>query len=442
MEGLQAGWAQREITPAVGIHMGGYWGRRSGATEIHDPLYARLVVWRGAAAAAVLISLDIVALAPEWVTRIRRDVSAALPGVSPEAVLVCCTHTHAGPLTLPFRGMGEVDEAYLGQVCDAVRECAREAAATLSAARLGYARPVVQIGINRRQSRSGTVVLGHDPDGPVAPHAHVMTVHTARGLAVIFQHACHPVVLDNSNHAISADFPGAACAEVEGRTGAFAMYINGAAGDINPRCTGGTFEDVASLGGELGAAVATAAEAAKPLASALVSARFQRLDLPLMPPPPTARAAWERARRTLEMVLKSCGDEWARRVPQAQLDWSRAWLETARDPQAVTTQSFEIQGLRIGGLTWLGMEGEIFVRYQLDLEAASQGPVVLCGYANGCIGYVPTQDEYERGGYEVKEAYKVYPSVLMIAPQSDAIIRRTARELLRALGEGEGTTAR
>ena len=78
----------------------------------------------------------------------------------------------------------------------------------------------------------------------------------------------------------------------------------------------------------------------------------------------------------------------------------------------------------------------------MDIETASQGPVRLCGDANGCIGDVPTKDGYERGGYEVKEAYKVYPSVLMIAPQSDAIIRRTARELLRALGEGEGTTAR
>ena len=108
----------------------------------------------------------------------------------------------------------------------------------------------------------------------------------------------------------------------------------------------------------------------------------------------------------------------------------------------MTTQSFEIQGLRIGGLTWLGLEGEIFVRYQLDLEAASQEPVVICGYANGCIGYVPTQDEYERGGYEVEEAYRVYPSVLMIAPQSDAIIRQAVQDLLRTLSEGESTIAR
>ena len=130
MDGLQAGWAQREITPTLGIHMGGYWGRRSGATEINDPLYARVVVWRDALAAAVLISLDIVALAPEWVARIRRDVSASHPDISPEAVLVCCTHTHAGPLTLPYRGMGDVDEGYLAQVCGAVEDCAREGTAS------------------------------------------------------------------------------------------------------------------------------------------------------------------------------------------------------------------------------------------------------------------------------------------------------------------------
>jgi hypothetical protein len=33
----------------------------------------------------------------------------------------------------------------------------------------------------------------------------------------------------------------------------------------------------------------------------------------------------------------------------------------------------------------------------------------------------------------VDEAYKVYPSVLMIAPESDALIRRAAAELLQEL---------
>ena len=87
------------------------------------------------------------------------------------------------------------------------------------------------------------------------------------------------------------------------------------------------------------------------------------------------------------------------------------------------------------------LEGEIFVRYQLDVEAAHTEPVILCGFANGCIGYVPTADEYERGGYEVDIAYKVYPSTLMIAPESDRLIRQGIVDLLRILAQPYTVTA-
>ncbi|MEW6756444.1 MAG: hypothetical protein AB1505_36550, partial [Candidatus Latescibacterota bacterium] len=109
------------------------------------------------------------------------------------------------------------------------------------------------------------------------------------------------------------------------------------------------------------------------------------------------------------------------------------------------TQAFEVQALRLGNLALLGLEGEVFARYQLELEADSPlQPTVLVGYANGCVGYVPTADEYRRGGYEVGEAgrrrpgrgtwaYQVYPSVQMLAPGSEAAIRAGARRLLAEL---------
>ena len=438
MAGLQAGWSRRDITPRPGIHMGGYWGRRSGATSIHDPLYARLVAWSDDRGAAVLISLDLIALTPQRVQQIRGGVHAAFPDTVPQAIMVCCTHTHAGPLTIPFRGMGDVDEGYLDQVCAAVDECAAEAAASLSEAQLGYARATVQIGINRRQVRSGDIVIGENPEGPVAPHAHVVTLDTARGRAILFQHACHPVVLGNANHDISADFPGPACAAVEAATSAFAMYVNGAAGDINPRHATSTFDDVERLGNALGNAVVSAAATAQPLASTGMAWGSVRLALPLLDAPSVVRAssvACLRGLQWLQAVLRSPRDEWARRVPRAYLQWSLACLQAACGARTAATRPFEIQGLRIGELTWLGLEGEIFVRYQLDVEAAHTEPVILCGFANGCIGYVPTADEYERGGYEVDIAYKVYPSTLMIAPESDRLIRQGIVDLLRILAQ-------
>ena len=103
--------------------------------------------------------------------------------------------------------------------------------------------------------------------------------------------------------------------------------------------------------------------------------------------------------------------------------WVRAGAERAR------AQPFEMQALALGELVLLGVEGELFARYQLDLETA-HGPAVLCGFANGCIGYVPTADEYARGGYEIDLAYKFYPSVQMIAPASEALIRERATALI------------
>jgi hypothetical protein len=93
-----------------------------------------------------------------------------------------------------------------------------------------------------------------------------------------------------------------------------------------------------------------------------------------------------------------------------------------------------VQGIAIGELALLGLEGEIFVGYQLDLESRSPLPAtVLCGYANGCVGYVPTAAEFTRGGYEVEEAYKVYPAVQKLAPESEGIIKEAALDLLAEL---------
>ena len=444
MTGLCAGWAREDITPEAGIHMGGYWGRRSGATGVHDSLGASVILWRRgggpADVGAALVALDLVGVTSDMAGRLREQVvSAAGSAVSltPEAVTVCCSHTHAGPLTMPFRGMGEVDGSYLERVCVQVGRAAAKAAEGLRPVGLRYARPSVRIGINRRQARRGGVVIGEDPRGPVASHAHVVVfeaVHPARR-AVLFQHACHPVVLPGSNHEISADFPGPARRVVEERTGALAVYVNGAAGDINPRGGHGSFDAVESLGAELGTAVAEAADRADERDEDGIGWSRERLALPLIPPSP---AMGEEVRGTigdLEAAVSGAGeDPWERRVPEARLAWARQWLAGAGREAVAGTQPFEVHGLRIGPLVLLGLEGEIFVRYQLDLERECGMALIVCGYANGCVGYVPTADEYARGGYEIDQAYKVYPSVRMIAPESEGIVRAGAWRVLEGLG--------
>ncbi|MEW6750816.1 MAG: hypothetical protein AB1505_07545, partial [Candidatus Latescibacterota bacterium] len=95
---LRVGVAAGDITPPVGIHMGGYWGRRSGATGIHDPLQATVLVLGAGLQRAAVVALDLVGLQAATVAglRARMETGAGIPA---GACLVCCSHTHAGPLT-------------------------------------------------------------------------------------------------------------------------------------------------------------------------------------------------------------------------------------------------------------------------------------------------------------------------------------------------------
>ena len=422
---LHFGAASADITPPVGIAMGGYWGRQSGATHIRDRLMAKALVCDQGAARVALVAVDLVGLDADVVREIRENIERAT-GIEGAAVMVCASHTHAGPLTFPFRGMGRIDGGYLERVADALVEVVVAAAADSRPGSLYYARPKVQIGINRREPHLQGTRIGQNPAGPVVPYAHVLRFVAADGTgATLFNHACHPVVLGHDNLQISSDFAGAAVRYIEEQTGDKALFINGACGDVNPRITGGSFADVEALGQELGRVVLEGRDAATPLEVSAISWARERLDLPSQPPPPRWRAEVEKFKGHLRARLAR-GSE----VSKAQLEWAVAmhkWVRTGAEHTRV--QSFEMQALALGELVLLGMEGELFARYQLDLEAA-HGPAVLCGFANGCIGYVPTADEYARGGYEIDLAYKFYPSVQMIAPTSESLIRQRAAALI------------
>lgn len=413
---LHFGAAAADITPPVGIAMGGYWGRRSGATHIRDRLRAKALVCGRGETRVVLVAVDLVGLDAEVVRAIRARIGG-VTGIEGAAIMVCASHTHSGPLTLPFRGINRMDRGYLAQVADAVVEVVVAAVRDSRPGRLYYARPEVQLGRNRRpQSVKGEVV----------PYAHVLRFAAERGAeATIFSCACHPVVLGRDNHQISGDFPGEAVRCIEAATGGLALFVNGACGDVNPRLTNGSFADVEKLGQELGRAVLAGRAAAAPLDASALGWAHERLNLPLRPLPPRWCAEAEKFKWRLRARLARGGE-----VPKAQLEWATAMCKWVRaDAGDTRVQPFEMQALALGELVLLGVEGELFARYQLDLEAA-HGLAILCGFANGCIGYVPTADEYAHGGYEIDQAYKFYPSVQMIAPASEPLIRQRAAALI------------
>ena len=65
--------------------------------------------------------------------------------------------------------------------------------------------------------------------------------------------------------------------------------------------------------------------------------------------------------------------------------------------------SFELQVLRISPQCVIAtLPGEFFVETGRAVRRAIGLPhVLVAGYANGYVGYVPTADQFAEGGYEV-----------------------------------------
>jgi neutral ceramidase len=441
---LYAGVCETNITPPLGVWMSGYGGRPTPAVGVHDELFARALVFDNGERRVVLITADVIALDYATVERVRKGIAAQIH-VSPDAIMLHCTHTHAGPNIGTFRCMGTPDASYTDILTRKLIGVAKQAASLLRPTTLTYGEGSVQIGVNRRQTRpDGKVILGTDFGGPVAPTVQVLCVNEPNGqtFALLFCHACHPTTLGGENLHFSAEWPGAAVAHLKERfrtegagsgiaPDALPFCLQGCCGDINP-IRRGTWEAIAENGRIVAEAAHTARWNAHGRLDETLDAAETTLELPMLPPPSLEECEswitqWE---VTLEKERTQGASEGRLNFLRGRLAWAKDAREYAgRGEPFDVKHSFAVQRLNIGGASFLGFPAEIFVQYQLDFVDRVNSPVFALSYTNGCWNYVPTAKEYARGGYEVEDAHKYY-GTLMFAPECETIIRQAAYDLL------------
>jgi hypothetical protein len=128
-------------------------------------------------------------------------------------------------------------ERYRQQLMRLLVEAVAEANARLQPARVGFGWRESQIGVYRREFRDGRDVLGEVPDHPIDSSVGVVRVDDLDGNPIVtaFRYSCHPVTMGPLSAVVSSDFPGAARDVVERSLGGLALYLQGCAGNINPR---------------------------------------------------------------------------------------------------------------------------------------------------------------------------------------------------------------
>jgi neutral ceramidase len=252
---LTAGFSRVCISPLIGAPLAGFAAREGVSEGIHDDLFARAVVLANQEVAIALVSVDLLALSGDFIKRVREGIQRTT-GISPEAVMIASTHTHAGPVTITtfFNPDESVDVSYMDSLARRIEQSVATAWENRFTARVGVGVGHVDgVGVNRRSPNQR----------PVDEEVGIIKVDDMAGRtrAVLINYSCHPTVLGPDNLLVTGDFPNFAIDQIERSIGSdgFAMFVNGTQGNISMGHSselsaigvitpGRTFERAAELG--------------------------------------------------------------------------------------------------------------------------------------------------------------------------------------------------
>ena len=409
---VRAAWFRKDITPAVGTRLAGY-GPDDVSVGVHDPLFACGLALDNGKEKVLLVALDVLGV-DACVLRGLRDRCAAAYGTKPAHVMITCTHNHEGPHTrqletsapgsmraeyTPDEIPGKVDAAYLRRLSETLVGAIGELKdpAAWREGLLGY----YSMQVDENRNRRFTTV-----DNRASFVAHRRTLHalatgiadkelgvvalvdpqTAAPLYILGNYAAHPL----SAHApglgglrVSADYPGVFRDYIRAETGAEAMFVNGACGDVIPK------------GDELG--FAAARRTGEALAMAAISAF---IDI---------------QRNQGRFVQKSprLGGEIRSFTSRLRRNWAEAYGQEE--------MSFDIQCLALGDICFVGVPGELVSELGLEIKWHSPFRRTFVAYcATGYEGYISPPNMMAAGGYE---------------PQSQRFATRDTLKLLSTAGD-------
>jgi neutral ceramidase len=423
---LKIGLAEAVVTPPVGVKLSGFSSRTEPSISILDNLYAKALVMDDSRQRLALVVCDLLWVERDMVKDVRKRIGE-MTGLKEENVMITATHTHFGP------ALGSAGEAYVENLKSQMAGAVYAACNNMKNARIGFSRGSCLMGSNRRNPKSpyGAHYLYSWPEGTMDPTVMVMRIEdiSRRVIGVLVNYSCHPVSLGRNELRISRDYPGFALQVLEKAWNhdIIAIFMNGCCGNINPRWIWDRpdlspapkreysespeerFIEMRRLGHILGGEALKTVESITSLTSDLrLKTGLKEVELPLREDIP--EESIENAKH-----LKKEG----RAVRRRDVILSDA----AEGKKNITT---EVQVFCLGENFIVGIPGEVFVEYQMEIRKRLNAPFTFVSeLSNDTITYVPTPEAYPQGGYE--------PKVSLLAPEAGGILVDSACSLAEEL---------
>jgi hypothetical protein len=267
-----------------------------------------------------------------------------------------------------------------------------------------------KVAFNRRQRMKNGLTYSHagkgNPDiigfaGPIDPEVGIVGAWNGKGqfLGCVVNYACHGTTGPGGT---SADWIYYLERTIRGVMGekAIVVFLNGACGDVTQ------VNNLSPYGGEFGERSArlvgqrVGAEALKVLATAepgdvgAMAAKALILKIPRRRPSP------ERLKRCVELVQKE-----PKTIGHTKWTFAKEIVLLDAVLQREPVAEVEVQAVQVGPAVFLANPAEFFCQLGLDIKKGSLFPFTFpVELANGCVGYVPTEEALgpSGGGYETR----------------------------------------
>ncbi len=417
---LKAGAAQVNISPKDSQFLLGYPHVERYSTGINDPLLSSALYLSDGKTNAIFITNDICLIAKDLIGRMRKKIEDAT-GVPAANIMITTTHTHSAPITISYISMDgdaivpKPDEKYVQLMENGIVEAASKAFENACDAKLGLTvADDTGIGTNRR-----------NPQGPADHNVPVLMIKSLddKNIACMLICSMHPTVMHEDSKLVSADFPGFTRIYLQENVlgkDCPVLHHTGPSGNQSPRhvTKANTFAEAKRIGQILGKAVEKVLPSIKFNSDAELYTRQMLIaDLPRKTflTVTEAEAKLEKVVKKLEHMQNTSAPSQETRT--VECDWfgaeesltlAKAYQEGTLEKAYQSCLPAEIQIIKVGNCSFVGWQGELFIKYPLAVKAAMPNAFIV-SLANGEFqGYIVTKEALEEGGYEASNGIFTY----------------------------------
>jgi hypothetical protein len=380
-------------------------------------LTARALAIKGGEQTVVIVNVDICGLTGDFTGMLKNEIRQRhdLPS---SAIFINCSHTHFAPVAQNWLTWQEAnqrpDSSYLfSTVKNGILNAVEGALKSMAPAELYFGRGTTDIGYNRSLKDHPEL---YDSDVDV-----LKIIYTdKKSESYLFMAACHPVfsTAGTLHYTISANYPGVARKLIEERTGtANSLFLQGTAGDINPKDNGEYIS-----GEKLANDVLKVLNNPMTKIEGAISCFLDTVKIAVTPWSKEEIIAFR------EKNAGKTGDVYA----EKNVKWCDLMMDYYNKGTMPTSMPVYVNTINIGNWKLVGFSRETTTGYSFGVKKMWPGKLIsVAGYTNDVSSYLPTHMHLESKNYEGLDSFFWYGMPNVFPMNSDEVILGQVRSFAR-----------